>query len=386
MSREIRTRILRGVLATVVCSALCLPAVALADDGETNSAESHAEQGKAYYRVQVWDKAVEEFEKSLALDPLPETMFNIGRCYEKLNKLDKAVQYYQRFLNATPEGADGVVETRARIEILRRQLASTQAERTKRRTEELRRKQATTHHTNATAFINSKQYDEAIAEYTKAHKLGGDAEFIFYIAEAYRAKGDKARAVVEYDRYREKAPAGKNAAQALKLKHILEVELRREIEKKSHSKSTQGEKLDREMALDDGRQPAKRRAVVAPVTPGKDTSTNSGRTLKLAGIATAGVGAVTIGVGVFFGLRAGSLASDVEDAQVWTPELDQKFADGESAATNATIMFAVGGAAIIGGGVLYYLGHRRDAQQRRDLAVAPTAGPSSAGVLIRGTF
>jgi fibrillarin-like rRNA methylase len=58
---------------------------------------------------------------------------------------------------------------------------------------------------------------------------------------------------------------------------------------------------------------------------------------------------------VFFGLRARSQSKDLNNSDEWDPSLD---ASAHRADRNAKILLGVGGAAIIGGAVMFYLGHR----------------------------
>jgi hypothetical protein len=91
---------------------------------------------------------------------------------------------------------------------------------------------------------------------------------------------------------------------------------------------------------------------VTPMSP----PPKKGGGMKLAGLGIAGIGVVGLGAGVVFGLRARSAARDAEaipSGGTWKPGLEER---GESAEKTAKIFLVVGSAALVTGGVLYFLG------------------------------
>jgi hypothetical protein len=77
--------------------------------------------------------------------------------------------------------------------------------------------------------------------------------------------------------------------------------------------------------------------------------------MRITGLATAGVGVAAIGVGVAFGMRAQGISNE---ASQWDTFDQSRFDQGEAAERNMFIFTGIGGAAVIAGGVVYYLGHR----------------------------
>ena len=121
----------------------------------------------------------------------------------------------------------------------------------------------------------------------------------------------------------------------------------------------------------------------------------SGRGLRIAGLSAAGVGLLSIAIGVKFGLDARSLESELDDegdrlndaGLPWTEAFLDKQAEGDSAEKKFIIFTAVGGAAIVAGGVLYVLGRSAaNDESERAVAITPTLGPDSAGWAISGSF
>jgi hypothetical protein len=96
-----------------------------------------------------------------------------------------------------------------------------------------------------------------------------------------------------------------------------------------------------------------------------------------------GLGAGALGVGlltaaVVLGLEARSAEKEVDDAftagSTWSEELAQREQSGRNAARAANILIGVGAAALVGGGVLYYLGLRRSAASVEVAIALPPGG------------
>jgi hypothetical protein len=80
------------------------------------------------------------------------------------------------------------------------------------------------------------------------------------------------------------------------------------------------------------------------------------RRLRVAGIAVAGLGVAVSAVGGYYGWRASSLSNELSRVEDWTPQADAKVAAGERAETRMIVFTAIGGAAVISAGVLYWYG------------------------------
>ena len=102
-----------------------------------------------------------------------------------------------------------------------------------------------------------------------------------------------------------------------------------------------------------------------------------GSGLRIAGIGTAAVGVVAIVTAVVLNVKANSLATDVE--RNYSSGTDSTRKDYT---TTAWVGYAAGGACVVGGAVLYYLGVR----QGRSLSVAPVVMANAAGVVLAGGF
>lgn len=111
--------------------------------------------------------------------------------------------------------------------------------------------------------------------------------------------------------------------------------------------------------------------------------------LEIAGFVAGGAGLISVAVGLKFGLDARRLGSEVDEAAA-AGQLDvaaERTARGKSAENRFIAFTAVGGAAIIAGGVLYAMGHLRQRDREdRSIAVGPTVAPDLIGLAISGGF
>ena len=127
--------------------------------------------------------------------------------------------------------------------------------------------------------------------------------------------------------------------------------------------------------------PVEEKPAPVPVT---ETRTERGgtTTLRWAGIGTAGAGAVLVGVGIAFGVKAKNISDDISShpaGEPWANDIRQQQADGESAEKKQIIFLAAGGVALAAGVTMYVLGASKP-------RVVPMATGESVGLATFGTF
>ena len=220
-----------------------------------------------------------------------------------------------------------------------------------------------------------QEWDKAIAKFKEAYTLRDDAAALFNIAQSYRLKGDCSSALSFYKTFKRKFPNEKAAEKADKF--IADME--------ACAKTQPATTTTTPPAITTTTTPEKPvvtvpppTTVTPPVTTTAPTSTpaappleqpESGRSgMRTASYVLFGVGAAGIVSGVVFGLKAKSKASDAEDpppppndanAPTWDPSIQSA---GRRDNKIAIASFAVGGAAIVGGAVLFVLGGKKSTE------------------------
>jgi Flp pilus assembly protein TadD len=89
----------------VLCLACLCIVLALAACGST--AEDHFRQGNEFSQSGDFDKAVEEYQRALELEPENvDAMSNLGVAYYNLDQLAEAIEQYSKALELAPRDAD----------------------------------------------------------------------------------------------------------------------------------------------------------------------------------------------------------------------------------------------------------------------------------------
>ena len=215
----------------------------------------------------------------------------------------------------------------------------------------------------AEALYKRGEYLAAAAEYQAAYDLSGLPGLLYNVAQSYRLGGEKEKAVAAYRLFLEKAPDHQLATVARGHLEALERDLaaaRPPVEPPSN----------------ENQPPAARPAVVAqaPEPPPR------ARALKVAGLISAGVGLVTLGAALHYGIEA-KKASDAisENDEAWSGSLLDRYDEGQSAETRMFVLSGVGAAALAAGGVLYYLGWRAGHAVDASVAVSDGGGAVTLG-------
>jgi hypothetical protein len=112
-----------------------------------------------------------------------------------------------------------------------------------------------------------------------------------------------------------------------------------------------------------------------------------GRGLRIAALGLAGAALVAIGAGVYFSARVGTKKSDVEGLSQVTDRqaYDRMLSDGRSAEHLQWVGYGIGAAALMGGGVCYWLSER-DGERSPTTAsthLVPIVSTGLAGALLR---
>ncbi len=217
------------------------------------------------------------------------------------------------------------------------------------------------HYSKGKAAQDAGDYDVASEEYLAAYEAYPQPLLLYNVAQAKRLGGARGEAIEFYEKYLELDPDGPGAVNSRELL----AELRATIaEDKPPVEPDPGEEPDTQPT-----EPLEPEIVIPILEPETNKPTRkpaSGKGFKVAGLSTAGVGLVAIGAGVFFGLRAQSKSDEISKFEGrWDDSLNQLYDDGESAERLMFISTSIGAAAVVTGGVLYFMGARKSSKAEK---------------------
>lgn len=77
-----------------------------AETAELAKAKEAAQAAQRLYKQARYAEAILKFEEAAAIRPHPQITFNIGRCYEQLGEIGKAMRSYRDYLRLSPNAED----------------------------------------------------------------------------------------------------------------------------------------------------------------------------------------------------------------------------------------------------------------------------------------
>ncbi len=243
-----------------------------------------------------------------------------------------------------------------------------------------------------TRHFNVAEYDEAIAEFKASYKLVPAPLLLYNIAQAYRQHGDCAEAARFYRSYLREAPAAKDRARVEQ--RVVEMDACVAAKPPTDGGTARpptdptppgGGATPTDPTPGGGATPTDPTpgggSIATPSAPATLTSPprppppiDRGRSLRLSGLVTAGVGVGGLAAGVLWSQRARSLGDDIEATCATGCTAAAVLAadrDGAAAERNATIAYAAGAVAVAVGVGLYVVGRQR-AHERPAIALVPT--------------
>jgi hypothetical protein len=94
-------------------------------EAEKDEASKLSDQAIEKFQAKDYEGAVALFEKAYSIDPNPNYLFNIGRVYEEAGTLDKAVEFYAKFVKQPGVDLDSRGVALDRLKVLRSILEET---------------------------------------------------------------------------------------------------------------------------------------------------------------------------------------------------------------------------------------------------------------------
>jgi tetratricopeptide (TPR) repeat protein len=244
-------------------------------------------------------------------------------------------------------------------------------------------------------------FEAAIEAFRKAYALTSAPPLLFNIAQAYRLKKDYAPAVHFYRTFLRLAPTSpsrpeveQRLAECERALAEQQAASARAAEKaaadKAAAEKASAERAEKEQdaqrASEEARQKAEGAAAAPELAPmNLRPHRGRGRALKLAGVVSFGAGVALIIAGAVSGAQSASAADQISNAarprdQMWSPDLAQAYANGQSAAQRATVLYGVGGGLLGAGLGLYGIGLRIDRTERISVGAGTRAGGGEVNV------
>ncbi len=220
----------------------------------------------------------------------------------------------------------------------------------------------------------------ALTLFEQAYALIPHPQLIYNLGRASELAGDEQAAISRFEQFVAVAPrdpyardasdrlprlrkqlASKQAAAALEAE-------RAAAEEREAKAARAAEAARRAAAERDDRADLEERDDRDRADERRDGGGGLGAGLKLGGVAVGVAGLAALGMGTYHGVRSYRLARELED-QYSTA----RAAEHETARGKVTPYAIAGGALVVTGGLLYYLGHRRS-RPRSEVAMLPIAG------------
>jgi tetratricopeptide (TPR) repeat protein len=250
------------------------------------------------------------------------------------------------------------------------------------------------HYQKGVEDFSAGEYDDAIVEFKLALSAGGPPALLFNIAQAHRAAGHDQEALAYYKEYLRQVPDAPNRADVEQRMGTIESELQAASQAERGIVSTPAttnvadsgkggiDKIagrdDATMAVDLRTRPVVRSGSMLESTP---APYHPGRALKWTGGALLASGAISMGLGIYFGKSASDAAAELDAragrGQSWTDTESRLYDRGQLDEKLGVSLVLAGGAALVGGAVLSYLGWQRD-EQAAEFACVPVRGGAQA--------
>ncbi|HEY4056314.1 MAG TPA: hypothetical protein VGM39_06885 [Kofleriaceae bacterium] len=233
--------------------------------------------------------------------------------------------------------------------------------------------------TQAMAKSKAGEHEDAIALYLKAYGIAPLSLLLTNIASEYKELDRKDDALKYFCMYLEKDPTGNNAQFAHDSAKAMWTAL-----------ANGKEPLDSEVCTVPPLPPAPPPVFMPPAlaTPPPAPPENRGGTLKVAGLATAGIGVIGLGVGAYFGVKGSQVAHDIDNHTGGWTDGDGGIKDLQKRGHRDNVLQATfmigGGVLLVGGVVMYMVGRSKSSTEH--VAVAPVVTNDSAGLVLGGSF
>jgi tetratricopeptide (TPR) repeat protein len=235
----------------------------------------------------------------------------------------------------------------------------------------------------ATIEYDVGHFDQALELYTKAYERYPKPALLFDIGQCHRQLGHYERALFFFHGYLRGQPDAPN--RSLVEKFIDDAQQKLDAQRAAESATPAAAPAPDSSSSAGALTPAPISG--APGAPDAAPASDRGSpALFITGLATAGVGVVLLGSGVYAGVHSQSLANQVSQVSsqhgTWTSQDQSNYDSGKSSATVANVLYVTGGVALAAGAILAWLGWPKG-QAPVTGVVLPSPGGASAALVAR---
>ena len=224
----------------------------------------------------------------------------------------------------------------------------------------------------AIAKSQAGDHPGSIELYQKAYAVIPLPTLLSNIGAEYQLAQDKVAALKYFCEYLEKDPAGMLATYATGQAKLLQSELTK-------------------TNVDDAgvcKAPAKVEPKINPPPPPPPPAAaphDPGKGLKMVGLIGGGAGVVTLGLGLYFGYRAGKISDDISThTGAWMNDIVAYQDEGQRDEYLQIACLTIGGALVVGGALLYLKGRSKTSAEQT--TISPSVSPGGGGVVFSGSF
>jgi hypothetical protein len=119
-------------------------------------------------------------------------------------------------------------------------------------------------------------------------------------------------------------------------------------------------------------------------------TSGQGSGLKTGGLVVTGIGAVGVGLGIYFGIRAKAISDDIsrhtDTSIAWRDDIRAYQDEGQRDEYLQIGGYVGGGALVVTGAILYFVGRSKSAPATEQVSVSPMAGADGGGIVFSGGF
>lgn len=231
----------------------------------------------------------------------------------------------------------------------------------------------------AIAKSQDGDHERAIELYLKAFEIVPLPVLLSNVGAEYQKLKKPVEALKYFCMYLEKDPTGASATFARAQAKLIQLE-------QGNKDVTDATACDPPKPPEPDPQPVVEQPQPQPTAT--SSSSDRGKGLRIGGLAVGGAGLVSMGLGIYFGLKAKDISDQISnhDMNMMWPDNIQDLEDEGQAHENKQIVLMIAGGALVATGVaLYFIGRSRKGDEGA-VSVVPTATPESAGLAITGGF